>query len=1078
MKRNLFWSSLFALLLLASARAALNPADLRCEYRRDPLGIDVTQPRLSWVLESASSGDRSQVQTGYQVLVASSAELLDREMGDLWDSGPVFSAQSIHVPYAGKPLKSHQECFWKVRAWDKAGKASRWSPAARWSMGLLAASDWTGQWIGKDEVPPSARLGDAQWIWFPEGDAAQAAPVGARFFRKVIHVPAGRGLQTARLLVSADNQFDAFLNGEQLGHGANFKTLSEFDLGDKLKAGPNTLAIQAINDGEAPNPAGLIASLRMNFVQGDPIVIATDDSWRTARESAAGWEKSGFNDATWVASRKLGSVGRAPWGELQAPEDRVLPARMLRREFIVDKPVRRATAYFSGLGVSELYLNGSKVSDQVLSPALTEYPKRVFYVTHDVSRLLKPGTNAVGAYLGNGRYFAPRLGAPTETRTYGYPQMRLQLHLEYADGSLAEVVSDERWRLTTEGPIRANNEYDGEEYDARKEMPGWAEAGFDAAAWSAPEVVAAPGGQLVAQMQEPIRVTEVLPTVSMKQLAPGVYIYDLGQNMVGWCRLRVQGPRGTTVTLRHAELLKPDGSLYLDNIRGAKVTDRYTLKGGGPESYEPRFVYHGFRFVELRWPEGVPGVFSIEGCVVHDDLETAGEWVSSQPTLNRILQNVRWGVRGNYRSLPTDCPQRDERQGWLGDRSAESKGESFLYHTAALYSKWVQDFADAQKESGSVSDVCPPYWPLYSDNVTWPSSTVIIPGHLWEQFGDTTVIARHYPSMKLWMDHMATYIKDDLMPRDTYGDWCVPPEDASLIHSKDPWRKTAPEVLGTTYYIHCLDRMAQYATLLGKIQDAAGDRDRAARMRVAFNRKYLREADGWYDNGSQTSCVLPLTFGIVPPAQRTRVFARLIDKITNESRNHVGTGLIGGQWLMRTLTQNGRADLGYRLATNQTYPSWGYMLGKGATTVWELWNGDTADPAMNSGNHVMLVGDLVIWCYEDLAGIQADPARPGFKHILMKPRPVGDLTSVRATHRSPYGQISSHWRRGDDGRFEWEVTVPPNTTATVSIPARDTKSVREGGKPAAGARGVKMLRAEEGYAVMEVGSGTYQFEAR
>jgi alpha-L-rhamnosidase len=531
------------------------------------------------------------------------------------------------------------------------------------------------------------------------------------------------------------------------------------------------------------------------------------------------------------------------------------------------------------------------------------------------------------------------------------------------------------------------------------------------------------------------------------------------------------------VTLRHAELLKPDGTLYLDNIRSAKVTDVYTLKGGGEEVWEPRFTYHGFRYVEVTGYPGKPGLEALEGCVVHDDVESAGTWKSSNPLLDRFLECVRWGVRGNYRSLSTDCPQRDERQGWLGDRSQECKGETYLFNTAALYSKWLQDMEDAQKENGSVPDVCPPYWPMYSDNVTWPSTTVIAPGHLWEQYGDTGIVARHYGSMKRWMEHMASFIKDDLMPRDTYGDWCVPPEDPKLIHSQDPMRKTSPEVLGTTYYIHCLELMRGYAEVLGKAEEAKRFGERAATMKQAFNAKHLKADGSQYDNGSQTSCILPLAFDLVPEARRAGVFGHLVDKITTESRNHVGTGLIGGQFLMRTLSEHGRADLAYRLASNRDYPSWGYMVEKGATTVWELWNGDTADPAMNSANHVMLVGDYVIWLYEYLAGIRPDPEQPGFKHIVMKPHLVGDLTSVEASHRTPYGWVRSAWRR-EGGSLGWTVEVPVNVVATVHVPAQDMSDVTESGKPADRAEGVKYLRMEDGHAVYLVGSGVYQFGVR
>jgi alpha-L-rhamnosidase len=1075
-------AGLIALLFLSAGQllagtGSLEPVDLRCEYLMDPLGIDTPRPRLSWVLKPESDRARGLSQQAYRVLAASRPDRLKPGRADLWDSGRVVSDQSIHVSYAGQTLASQQECFWQVQVWDQQGKESRWSAPGRWSMGLLQPSDWTGKWVGKDEPEPKSALQGTSWIWFPEGDPATAAPVGTRWFRGVVTVPAGRSLETAEWLLAGDNEFTAFANGVKVGSGANFKTASAVELKSALKPGRNVLAVSVKNVGDSPNPAGMVGLLTLRFAAGDPLVVVTDETWRASDRETAGWERPDFDDAMWVPARKLGLVGMGPWGEVGGPEDRRLPARQLRKEFQVERKVRRATAYLAGLGLSELYLNGRKVGDAVLSPALSDYTRRVFYVTYDVTAQLKRGANAVGVWLGNGRYFAPRVQVPITTVSYGFPKLLFQLQVEYEDGGSQRVVSDGSWRLTTAGPIRANNEYDGEEYDARREWSGWAEAGFDDAAWEPAQSVAAPGGALVAPMIPPIRVIETLRPKSLREVQPGVWIFDLGQNLVGWCRLRVKGPRGTGVRLRHAEILKPDGTLYLDNIRSAKVTDTYLLKGRSTEVYEPRFSYHGFRFVELTGFPGRPDLDTIEGCVVHDDLESAGDWTCSNPLLNRIYQNVRWGVRGNYRSISTDCPQRDERQGWLGDRSAESKGETFLFRTAALYAKWVQDMADAQKDNGSVPDVCPAYWPIYSDNVTWPSSTVIIPGHLEEQFGDTAVITRHYPSMQRWIDHMAGFLQDDLMPRDTYGDWCVPPEDPKLIHSQDPARKTNPTLLGTSYFIHCLDLMSRYATRLGRADDARRYGELAAKMKGAFNRKFLTANGDQYDNGSQTSCVLPLAFDLVPPENRDRIFAHLADQITRGSRNHVGTGLIGGQWLMRTLSDHGRADLAYTLASQKTYPSWGYMIGQGATTIWELWNGDTADPAMNSGNHVMLVGDMVIWFYEGLAGIQADPAQPGFKQIIMRPHPVGDLRFVKASHRSPYGLIRSEWEIGSGG-FDWRITVPPNTRATVFVPSGGTGVISEGGRPIRESSGVDYLRAEGGYAAYSVASGRYEFTSR
>ena len=1045
--------------------------NLRCEQLENPAGIDSTQPRLSWTLESDRRGER---QTAYQILVASSESNLREDKGDLWDSGKVESNQSIQLSYAGKPLASSQECFWKVRVWDSEGKVSGWSRPALWTMGLLDARDWHAKWIGLDEPQ---NPGGADWIWFPEGDSVKAVPVGERFFRRTFTLPRDREIRRARVWFTADNECTAFLNGRAIGTQTSFKSYKETEITGQLAPGANVLAIAGRNTGDIPNPAGVLALVEIQFADGEAFLIKSDGEWKSNDKQATGWNGLNFDDSSWLAAKDLGAVGMQPWGGVSFSEDRRLAARWLRKEFSVGKKIKRATVCVSGLGWFELYLNGEKAGDHVLAPALSEYPKREFYETFNLTAQLRRGANALGVVLGNGRFYAPRSQTPTATRDYGSPRLLLQLHIEYADGSVAEIVSDESWKLTTGGPILANNEYDGEDYDARKEFPGWSKPGFDDSRWRSSQILAAPGGRLSAQMQPPIRVTQMLKPVAVTEVKPGVFVFDLGQNIAGWCRLTARGPAGTAVHLRHAETLKPDGTLYTANLRSAKAEDIYTLGGHGTEVWQPRFTLHGFRFVEVTGFPGRPTLDSIRGCVVNDDLPTAGAFECSNELLNRIYHNIVWGVRGNYRSIPTDCPQRDERQGWLGDRSEESRGEAYLFDNSTLYAKWLQDIADAQRDNGSISDVDPSYWPFYNDNVTWPSTSVILPQTLLRQFDDAQIIAAHYDSAKKWMDHMTRYVANGIISKDNYGDWCVPPEEPTLIHSRDPKRRTNPTLLATAYFYHDLRLMENYAAMLGKADDAERFRALAEKLKSAFNEKFLNRELGQYDNGTQTSCVLPLAFGLVPDDMHGRIFNHLVDKIENETHGHIGTGLVGGQYLCRVLTENGRADLVYTIAAQKDYPSWGYMVEHGATTIWELWNGNTADPAMNSGNHVMLVGDLIIWLYENLAGIAPDDARPGFSHIIMKPEPVGDLKFVKATHNSPFGWISSEWRK-DGNAFDWRIEIPANTTATIFVLATSAEQVREGRHPAAQSPGVKFVRMENGRAVFEVGSGRYHFAAK
>jgi alpha-L-rhamnosidase len=1037
------------------AGAAISISDLRCENLENPLGIDAAQPRLSWIL---NSNERGQMQTACEILVASSGKKLAENNGDLWSSGKMLSGQSIQLLYAGKPLTSRLDCFWKVRVWDKDDNISSWSQPAHWSMGLLNPADWDGaKWVGLDGEDVTNYLAGTSWIWLPAGEPEESAAPGTNYFRKVVVIPAGRHIIRAKLVYTGDNECRGWLNGFDLGARNNFHTVKDNDITGRLEPGTNVFGFTGSN--RAKKPAGIVGLLMIEFDRGEPIIIPTDESWKVSDKEIDGWNKTGFDDSNWVAAKKLGPIGMEPWGGVRVSESRRQPARHLRKEFSVEKKISHATVYFSGLGLSELYLNGEKIGDHVLSPAFAQYDKRAFYVTYDVTKNLRRGANAIGAVLGNGRYYADRSRVYSGTVSFGWPKMRLLLRVEYTDGSVSGIVSDASWKLSLDGPMVANNDFDGEEYDARREFDGWSQSGFDDSKWQPAQIVSA-SGAIAAEMIEPIRVTGTLKPVSVHEVSPGVFIFDMGQNMVGWCRLKVSGALGTEVSLRFAETLKPDGTLYLANLRGAKVTDTYTLKGQGVEIWEPRFVTHGFRYVEVTGFPGKPDSNSLEGRVVNDDLQTAGEFETSNPLLNKIYRAIVWGVRGNYRSIPTDCPQRDERQGWLGDRSEESRGETYLFDNSNLYAKWLKDIADAQRDSGSVPDVAPAYWPIYSDNVSWPSSGVIIPQMLRDQFDDTQTIARHYDSAKKWMDLMSGFVNGGIIARDNYGDWCVPPEDPTLIHSRDTNRITDTTLIATSYFYFDCKLMEKYAAMLGKTEDAQQFHALAEKLKAAFNGKFLDRDKGQYSNGTQTSCVLPLAFGLVPDNMKEKIFAHLVEKIENETHGHIGTGLVGGQYLMRVLTENGRADLAYTIASEKDYPSWGYMIEHGATTIWELWNGNTADPTMNSGNHVMLVGDLVTWFYENLAGVKSDPAQPGFKHIIMRPTPVGDLKFVKATHHSPYGLISSEWHR-DGNKFDWQIEIPANTTATVYVPAGKLGRTTESGKPVA--------------PKLELGSGKYHF---
>jgi alpha-L-rhamnosidase len=828
--------------------------------------------------------------------------------------------------------------------------------------------------------------------------------------------------------------------------------------------------------------SGTIASVQSIHIQysGSPLKGRTKYYWKVKITSNKG-ESDWSQPATWSMGIIQSSDWKAKWIGVEKvfPWDSVtmhsrLSARYFRREFDAKKQIKRATVYISGLGLYELYINGRRIGDYVLSPSPTDYEKSVKYNTYDVTNNIKQGRNTVATILGNGRYFNMRQNfKPHKIKTYGFPKMLLQLEMEYTDGTNQTIISDNSWKVTADGPIRSNNEWDGEEYDANKELTGWDVNGYTDKSWHKVELVKEPGGVLSAQMNSNMKVMETIKPAAITKLNGDTFILDMSQNMVGWLKLTAKGEKGRSIKLRFAETLQSDGRLYMDNLRSALVTDIYTMKSADTETWEPRFVYHGFRYVEITGYPGTPTVNDFEGRVVYDEMQTTGTFESSNKTLNQIYNNAYWGIRGNYKGMPVDCPQRDERQPWLGDRATGSRGESFIFDNANLYAKWLDDIEQSQKPDGQLPDMSPPFYMIYySDNMTWPGTYIIIADMLYEQFADIRSLEKHYASMKRWLWYMKDkYMKDFIVTKDKYGDWCVPPESKELIHSKDSTRKTNGELIATAYYYYLLKLMNRFAILSKNTSDTLEYMQLAEKIKDAFNAKFLSSPTKQYDNNTVTSNLLPLCFGMVPDSIHQKVLDNIAAKI-KENNYHLSTGLIGTQWLMRGLSEYGRSDIAYRIATNRDYPSWGYMIENGATTIWELWNGNTANPRMNSHNHVMLLGDLISWYYENLAGIKSDT--PGFKKIIMKPEVIDGLNSVKASYQSVHGLIKSEWRKQPD-LFRWKITVPVNTKALIYIPANSVSDISESDVPALDSKDIVFKKMDGKFAVFEIGSGDYQF---
>lgn len=769
------------------------------------------------------------------------------------------------------------------------------------------------------------------------------------------------------------------------------------------------------------------------------------------------WNVGLLSESDW-SGQWIGFDAAKPWDKEEIHSQ--LSSRYLRKEFKLDKKVRRATLYISGLGMYEAYINGKKVGDQVLAPAPTDYRKTVLYNAFDVTSMLAEN-NAIGVALGNGRYYTmQQKKKPYKITNFGYPKLRANLIVEFEDGTKKTISTDSKWKLNADGAIRSNNEYDGEIYDARKEFGDWTTAGFNDKKWENAERVAIPSGTLRGAMAPNMKVLSQMPAKSLV-MHGDTAIIDLGQNIAGWLKLKISNANdGDSIKICFAETLTKDGRLYRENLRHALTTDCYVANGKEKDRWwTPTFVYHGFRYAQITGLKN-PKKEDFIGEVVSDEMEKTGFFVSSDTILNKVYHNAEWGILANYKGMPVDCPQRDERQPWLGDRTRGCLGESFIFDNNLLYNKWDRDICEAQREDGCIPDVAPAYWNYYSDNITWPAALPFSMEMQYDQYGDSSAISKFYPAVKKWMEHMSyQYEKDGLMPRDKYGDWCVPPEDIKMIHSKDPKRVTDGTLIATAYYYHLNKKMERFANILGKSADSKVFNKKAAEVKEAFNKKFLtvnkdtHEAYGgllypdstFYGNNTATANLLPLAFGMIDdPYVKTEVEKNILKNIITDNKGRISCGVIGVQWLMHALTDMKRSDVAWLLASNKAYPSWGYMAQNGATTTWELWNGNTASPKMNSGNHVMLLGDLVSWLYQDLGGINSDTEKPGYKHIILKPDfSVDEIDDINSSFKCVYGNIVSRWKKVN-GNLIWDVEIPANTTATLYMPDGTTKEIGSG----------------------------------
>ena len=754
-------------------------------------------------------------------------------------------------------------------------------------------------------------------------------------------------------------------------------------------------------------------------------VTVTDNFGRVAKSDIGQWSTGLFDDTHWEG--EWIGIDSLFEGENQTRHSRIA-ARYLHKNFNLGKVVKRATAHICGLGYYLLDINNHRIGNSVLTPAPTDYDKTVAYDSYDVTEILKKGTNSIDVTLGPGYYFAMAQNYQTNVRTtYGFPKLRMNLIVEYTDGTSVTIVTDETWRLSVNGPIRYANIYDGTLIDYRRSLR-------TDSSWMAARIVAAPKGKLRGGMLGGV-ITYARDTANI--VTGTKTIIDFGTNSAGRISLNsITIPEGDTVRIRYAEQLKKNGKeLYTDNLRASENTD-YFIGNGNSVDLKTEFIWHGFRYAEVSGlsendAKRIVRENMTDDLISEADIDISEKGNADKGMLNRIMENARRGILDNYKGIPMDCPQRDERMPWLGDRTMGCFGESYITHNHTMYVKWLKDICDSQRANGSISDVSPAYWRLYNGNITWPAALPFGLEMLLIQYGDERPWQRMKENVERFLDFAKKKsLKEGLITYDRYGDWCVPPASLNEVHTKDEKRLTDGVLLSSCYYYYICKMLKRD--------------EEAANMREAINRRFLN--NGQYANGTVTANLLPLAMDIVPEDCREAVKNNLIKKIKGENNDpHIDCGVIGIQWLLRYLTREGYGELAYRIASTATYPSWGYMIEQGATTIWELWNGNTADPSMNSGNHVMLLGDFIPWMFECLAGIAPDPENPGFKHIVMKPDfGIREIDGVKACYPSLYGNICSKWTRDANGNIYWEIEIPANTSATAFLPDGKTKELSSG----------------------------------
>ncbi len=781
------------------------------------------------------------------------------------------------------------------------------------------------------------------------------------------------------------------------------------------------------------------------------------------------WDASG-NESVWSepASWEMGLLKSSDWmakwiaSGIESPTDKSSPSPYLRRCFKLKGTIRKARLYASALGIYEMEINGRRVEEDFFTPGWTDYNLRVQYQTYDVSSFLNEGENALCGILGDG-WYCGYLAWEKMRNVYGHsPSMISQLEIEYVGGGKEIIVSDGSWKCST-GPILESDIYNGEIYDARLEMNGCSRPEFDDSQWVPVKIHPPVSATLNASASPRVRKIQEINAVSVSEPKPGISVFDFGQNLVGLARLEVQGAPGTRIKLRFAEVLNPDGTIYTENLRSARCTDEYILKGGAVETYVPHFTFHGFRYAEISGYPGKPSAQTLTAVVLHSDTPQTGTFSCSVPMLNQLQHNIQWGQKGNFLEVPTDCPQRNERLGWTGDAQAFIRTACFNMDVSGFFTKWLTDLADSQSPGGAFPMVAPDVLAKRQGDggAGWADAAIICPWTLYLCYGDKNILASHYRGMSRYVDFLS---KVDWHKRHSFGDW---------LNIND---NTPPDLIGIAFYAHSTEIIANIAEVLGKKGDARRYRSLLKNIKKMFNEEFVTPK-GRIVGNSQTAYVLAIKFDLLPEKLLKAAGDNLVRRI-GECNNHLSTGFLGTPYLLFSLLKTGHIDVAYKLLLNEDFPSWGYSIKHGATTMWERWDGwrhdkGFQDPSMNSFNHYAY-GAVGEWLYQVVAGIDIDSSAVGYKHIIMRPCPGGGIIHAEASIDSIRGKISSAWKIEDE-KFVWNMTIPAGSTATLYVPAKDAGSVSEKNKPVSESPGVKFIGMDRDHAVFEIVSGKYQF---